>query len=90
MERYLIDEDSNDDRMSIGDVFSSLTQKTGEAGVLLRGLRFREGLSQIQFAQKLGITQTNLSAMENGRRTIGKELAKRIGDIFEIDYRLFL
>ncbi|CEG56903.1 protein of unknown function [Legionella fallonii LLAP-10] len=28
--------------------------------------------------------------MENGRRTIGKELAKRIAGIFELDYRVFL
>lgn len=36
------------------------------------------------------ITQTNLSAMENGRRPIGKELAKRIAEKFQVDYRIFL
>ncbi len=56
----------------------------------LKGLRYREGLSQIEFAKQLNISQTNLSAMENGRRIIGKELAKRIADIFELDYRIFL
>ena len=41
-------------------------------------------------AKILNITQTNLSAMENGRRAIGKELAKRLAETFEIDYRIFL
>ena len=88
MERYKITSDNQ--YTSIDDLFSVLTQKSGEPGVLLRGLRYREGLSQIEFAKKLNVSQTNLSAMENGRRAIGKELAKRIGDIFGLDYRVFL
>lgn len=28
--------------------------------------------------------------MENGRRSISKELAKRISEKFEIDYRIFI
>ncbi len=40
--------------------------------------------------KKLNVSQTNLSAMENGRRAIGKELAKRIAILFEVDYRVFL
>lgn len=89
IERYAID--PNDDKyVSIEDTFAELIQKSGEPGMLLRGLRYREGLSQIEFASRINISQTNLSAIENGRRHIGKELAKRIGEIFGIDYRLFL
>lgn len=88
MERYKV---TSDDRYtSIDDLFSDLTQKSSEPGVLLKGLRYREGLSQIEFAKKLNISQTNLSAMENGKRTIGKEFAKRIADLFGLDYRVFL
>jgi len=79
-----------DQYISIDKLFGSLTQKSGEPGVLLKGLRYKEGLSQIMFAKKLNISQTNLSAMENGKRTIGKELAKRIAEIFGLDYRIFL
>ncbi len=89
MENYKIKSD-NKDYTSIDDLFGNLTHKSGEPGVLLKGLRYREGLSQIEFAKQLNISQTNLSAMENGRRSIGKVLAKRIADIFEVDYRLFL
>ncbi len=88
MERYKVNPDDNP--ISIDELFSDLTQKSGEPGVLLKGLRYREGLSQIEFSKKLNISQTNLSAMENGRRTIGKELAKRIADLFGVDYRIFL
>ncbi|KTC71406.1 helix-turn-helix protein [Legionella birminghamensis] len=88
MERYKVT--SDDKYISIDDLFSDLTQESGEPGMLLKGLRYREGLSQIDFAKKLNVSQTNLSAMENGRRAIGKELAKRIADLFEVDYRIFL
>lgn len=88
MERYKIT--SDDKYTSIDDLFGDLNQKYGEPAVLLKGLRYREGLSQIEFAKKLNISQTNLSAMENGRRAIGKELAKRIANLFELDYRIFL
>lgn len=88
MDRYKIK--SDDQYTSIDDLFSHLTQKSGKPGVLLKGLRYREGLSQIEFAKKLNISQTNLSAMENGKRPMGKELAKRIANIFGIDYRIFL
>ena len=88
MERYKITSEAP--YISIDDLFSGLTQKTGEPSVLLKGLRYREGLSQIEFAKKLNISQTNLSAMENGKRAIGKELAKRIATLFGLDYRMFL
>ncbi|MDP2362642.1 MAG: helix-turn-helix transcriptional regulator [Ignavibacteria bacterium] len=88
MERYKVK--SDDQYISVDDLFSDLTQKSGEPGVLLKGLRYREGLSQIEFAKKLNIAQTNLSAIENGRRPIGKELAKRISELFGVDYRIFL
>ena len=88
MERYKVT--SDDQYTSIDDLFSDLTQKSGEPGVLLKGLRYREGLSQIEFAKKLNISQTNLSAMENGKRALGKEFAKRIADLFGLDYIIFL
>jgi len=41
-------------------------------------------------AEKLTNSQTNLSAMENGKCNIGKALAKRISELFDLDYRMFL
>ncbi|KTC84440.1 MULTISPECIES: helix-turn-helix domain-containing protein [Legionella] len=89
IEKYRVKEESKTD-LSIDDVFGDLINEHGEPGLLLKGLRHREGLNQIELAKILNISQTNLSAMENGRRAIGKELAKRIGEKFKIDYRNFL
>src|SRR5579864_6995379 len=71
-------------------VFSEIEKKFTKAGVLLKGLRVREGLTQIQFARKIHVTQANLSNMENGRRPIGKKIAKRIEKFFKVNYRYFL
>ncbi len=76
--------------LSIQDIFDKLDEKYTKAGALLKGLRLREGLSQVAFAKKINITQANLSAMENGRRPIGKIIAKRIQKIFGTNYRYFL
>lgn len=70
--------------------FKSIDEKYTQAGALLRGTRHKEGLSQIDFAKKLGITQGDLSKMENGKRAIGKVIAKRIEKKFGVNYRYFL
>ena len=79
-----------DESLSVEEVFGDIINKYTEAGALLRGLRYREDLTQREFAAILNITQANLSAMENGKRNIGKELAKRIANKFKLDYRIFL
>jgi transcriptional regulator with XRE-family HTH domain len=61
-----------------------------KSGDLLRKLRHKLGLTQIEFSNILGINQANLSAMESGRRSLGKKIAMRIGERFKIDYRLLL
>ena len=71
-------------------VFSALEKKFTRAGALLRGLRIREGLSQVNFSKKIKVTQANLSNMENGRRPIGKIIAKRIEKVFKVDFRYFI
>jgi len=58
--------------------------------VALRGARKKEGLTQEELAQLLGISQNHISEMENGKRTIGKAMAKRLSNILKIDYRVFL
>lgn len=56
----------------------------------LAGLRYRENMTQQALANRLGISRSNLSAMENGKRTIGKDMARRLGEALNVDYRLFL
>ncbi len=47
-------------------------------------------LSQAKLGEKLGITRHKVSDYENGRRTIGKELAKMLSKFFEIPVERFL
>jgi len=76
--------------VNIKTLFENLEKQYTKAGVLLKGLRLREGLTQVSFAKKIHVTQANLSNMENGRRQVGKIIAKRIEKIFGINYRYFL
>lgn len=61
-----------------------------EPGTYLAGARQREGLTQRQLAEKSGIPQRHISEMENGKRSIGKENARRLAAALNTDYRVFL
>ncbi len=79
-----------EETISSDKVFEQLNKRYTKAGALLKGLRTRENMTQLEFANKVNVTQANLSLMENGRRVIGKQIAKRIEKAFGIDYRFFL
>ncbi len=59
-------------------------------GKALAGARYREGLTQMKLAELTGIPQRHISEMENGKRPIGKEMAKRLGKALNIGYKVFL
>ena len=59
-------------------------------GVSLRGSRYKEGLTQKQLADMIGVPQRHISMMENGKRPIGKDMAKRLGKALNISYKVFL
>jgi DNA-binding XRE family transcriptional regulator len=79
-------EESIDWRDAAKEVFGDMPN----TALNLRGLRTREGLTQEQLGQAIGVEQSNISKMERGKRQIGIKIAKRIEEIFDIDYRLFL
>ena len=64
--------------------------KFSEAGVMLRGCRYKKDITQVELSKATGIRQSHISDMEHGRRPIGKEVAKRLADFFDTDYRVFL
>ena len=76
------------DNISAADIFPDLA--TNRPGVALRGIRSREGLTQVQLAEKVGIPQRHISEMENGKRPIGKATAHKLAEVLGTDYRLFL
>ena len=59
-------------------------------GDAIRGLRYRENMTQKQLAEQAGISVQNLSNMEHGRRPIGKDMAKKLAKILNTDWRLLL
>ncbi len=76
--------------MSADEIIKKICGDLPEWAVALRGLRYREGLTQTALGDLLNIEQTNISQMERGKRPIGKMLAKRLAKLFKTDYRMFL
>lgn len=75
---------------SLKDILNELCGDIPSWAIALKGLRCREGLTQDALGKLLGIAQTNISKMECGKRHIGKNIAKRLAQLFKTDYRLFL
>ena len=65
-------------------------EKYKQAGMVLRGARFREGLSQKELAKRSGVSQDNISRIENGKRVIGEQVAKKLAKSLKINYLLLL
>lgn len=78
------------DAVKPDELFSDVNKKYTKPGALLKGIRYREGLTQAQMAKKLNMTQSDISQMEKGTRHIGRAVAKRIAALFDFDYRSFL
>lgn len=62
--------------------------KYKKSGLALRGARYREGISQKELAKRTGISQENISKMENGQRVIGEKVAKKLAKVLRIDFEL--
>ncbi len=65
-------------------------QDEPEYSVMLRGARDKAGLTQVELSEKTGIPQGHISQMENGKMEIGKEQAKRLANVLNVNYRIFL
>src|SRR5262249_31852465 len=72
------------------EVFKKDLKKHGEAGVALRGLRAREGLTQKELAKRIKVSQHHISEMENKKRVIGRDIAHRLEKEFNVSYKVFL
>ena len=90
IEKNLVADKKSDVMVDWRTAFTDLIDKFFEAGATLRGLRMREGLTQNELAQEIGIAQANISKMEHGKRLIGKAMAKKFASFFHTDYRIFL
>jgi DNA-binding XRE family transcriptional regulator len=72
------------------NVAADRIEKYKKAGLVLRGARYREGISQKALAEMSGVSQDNISRIENGKRTVGEKVAKKLAKPLKIDYKLLL
>jgi len=73
---------------SVAEVFPEYIGREQE--VALRAYRNREGLTQKRLSELTGIPQHHISEMENGKRSIGKERARKLAEALHCDYRQLL
>ncbi|MCF7936720.1 MAG: helix-turn-helix domain-containing protein [Synergistales bacterium] len=59
-------------------------------GECLRGARLKEGFTQRDLAESAGLSRHHISEMEHGKRPIGKDVARRLAQSLNVDYRIFL
>lgn len=74
-----------DELINSDEVFANVTP-----GMILRGLRVKEGITQTELAERLSITQNMVSDMESGRRNISVRMAQRISTEFKVPYKMFV
>src|SRR5215470_8616974 len=82
-------DDASADSIPWREAFPPLSEAE-RPGRMLRAARTKEDLTQRQLSALTGIPQHHLSEMEHGKRTIGKERAKKLAEALQIDYRMFL
>lgn len=58
--------------------------------VFLSGARFRENMTQEELTKRTGIPRRHISEMENGKRPIGKQNARKLAEALNIDPRRLL
>lgn len=71
-------------------ILPELADDSLRPAAMLRGARYKAQLTQAELAAKLAIRQHHLSEMENAKRPIGRDMARRLAVVLKCDYRLFL
>jgi predicted transcriptional regulator len=74
----------------IAEKYRLTGSKRLKPGALLREIRMRKKLTQIEMAKRIKVTQSDISQMESGTRKIGRRIAQRIEKLYKVDYRSFL
>lgn len=80
----------DEDRIPAEEVFPEAFDPVKGPALALRGLRYREEMTQKELAKKLGIRQHHLSEMEHAKRPIGKAMAKKIAAVLNANWRVLM
>ena len=65
------------------------TPATPRLGAKVRTLRRKQGLSQAQLAEKLGVSASYLNLIENNRRPLPSGLLIQLAQLFHVDIPAF-
>ncbi|MDP1609302.1 MAG: helix-turn-helix transcriptional regulator [Chlamydiales bacterium] len=65
-------------------------EKFTETGLAVRGARFKANMTQQQLADAIGAKPHHISEMEHGKRSIGKDMAHRLAEVLDVNYKVFL
>jgi DNA-binding XRE family transcriptional regulator len=80
--------EEDEERIPWRDAFPC--SKDAVPGLVLAGQRKKNSMTQTALSAVAGIPQRHISEMENGKRPIGRENAKKLASALGVDYRLFL
>ncbi|MDR0356198.1 MAG: helix-turn-helix domain-containing protein, partial [Deltaproteobacteria bacterium] len=59
-------------------------------GIVLRGFRRRDDMTQQQLADLLKTKQSRICELESCARAISKSMAQKLAKLFETSYKVFL
>jgi len=72
------------------EFFKEIDQKYGKIGAIVRGYRYRDDMTQVQLAKKLGVTKNYVYQMEYSKFKIDKKMAQKLAEIFKTKFHMFL
>ena len=71
-------------------IYEEELNELSESALALKGARFKDGITQKQLAAILKTSQSHVAQLESGSRSITKQMAKRLAEIFNVGYKVFL
>lgn len=87
LEKY---SEENDEPVEWEVLAKERINKHKKSGLVLRGMRYREGFSQKELANRSGIHQNEISKIENGKRGVGEKVAKKLAKALHFNHKLLL
>ena len=57
--------------------------------ISVKTLREEQGLSQEELANKIGLTRSAIAMIENGSNKLTVDNARKLGEIFRVDWKEF-
>jgi ribosome-binding protein aMBF1 (putative translation factor) len=70
--------------------FTNISDVPSDVGKLLADTRLGKNITQQELATLTGIPQRYISEMENGKRPISKEAAKKFAKTLKVSFKMFM